>query len=187
MYMQTLLFTYLGIIYTNTLQQHTVKFIDFVSAGIPRRSTGSTGLHKVDVTGELPSLAMEFVCGRNLAVEHEQKRLGLIEVQRLASQLLSSLEHIIHEKNVTHCDLTPTNILVVARSPLQIKLADFGLATFNSKNESPDPDKLGDHPFKAPEIMTGRTYPDKVDIWAVGIIMLHLMTGLPPYPDQHWK
>ena len=63
---------------------------------------------------------------------------------------------------------------------LYVKLIDFGFANFYS-NETLLKDLLGTPVFMAPEIITGKAYDSKVDIWSCGIMLQMLLTGQVPY------
>ena len=80
-----------------------------------------------------------------------------------------------------HRDLKPENILCEdfiddARDSIYIKLTDFGFAV------QYDPSKqqtiqLGSPLYMAPELVSGKPYDMKVDVWAVGVIMFILLAG----------
>jgi len=81
---------------------------------------------------------------------------------------------------VAHRDLKPENILVESRSPLSIKLADFGLA-----NDRPELKTVcGTQRYTAPEVYLGSKYTASVDLWSLGVIILQYMYGLPRAPRQ---
>jgi serine/threonine protein kinase len=74
----------------------------------------------------------------------EEENVGLL------FQALGALKYL-HARGVAHRDLKPENILVESRSPLSIKLADFGLA-----NDKPDLETLcGTQLYTAPEVLLG--------------------------------
>lgn len=89
-------------------------------------------------------------------------------------QALNALRYL-HPRGVAHRDLKPENILVESRSPLSVKLADFGLA-----NDKPDLRTLcGTQLYTAPEVYLGKKYTALVDLWSLGVIILQYMYGLP--------
>ena len=57
-----------------------------------------------------------------------------IEIKIIAEEILLALNHI-HHKNLIHRDLKPQNILMEDFEPLEIKIADFGFATFFKDGE----------------------------------------------------
>ena len=74
-----------------------------------------------------------------------------------------------------HGDINPSNIFIDKTSKLKLKLTDFCLF---SKFEIPDTLKL---PYKAPELyFDHKCYTNKIDLWAVGCLLFHLLNLLYP-------
>lgn len=80
----------------------------------------------------LPFLVMPYLPLGNLEDLHSESPIAVEETIDFFFQVLSALR-CLHPRGVAHRDLKPENILVESRSPLSIKLADFGLA-----NDGPD-------------------------------------------------
>ncbi len=77
-----------------------------------------------------------------------------------------------------HRDLNPNNILVKIGGPdiFIFKICDFGLCTLKEKGCG----SLGTTGWQAPELENSRAgeyYDSKVDIFALGLILLHLLNG----------
>lgn len=115
---------------------------------------------------------------------NQHNPLLLRDTQGLANQLLLSLDYL-HGKNITHRDLKPANILIAQRNPIQIKVTDFGLATARSTSLTTF---CGSELYVAPEVHENseRFYSSKVDLWAVGVIVLELTAGLPRHQKGRW-
>ena len=80
-----------------------------------------------------------------------------------------------------HRDLKPENILLDdTYDNLNIKLTDFGFARYFDPSEGSDT-QLGSPIYMAPEIIKGKNYNSKVDIWSLGIITYFLLSGRPPF------
>lgn len=95
-------------------------------------------------------------------------------------QTLKGLEYL-HARNIVHRDVKPGNILVMARRPIHIKLADFGLATKAADHFT----ICGTEIYLAPEVRQPH-YTEKVDIWSVGIIVMELWIGIPKHERTTW-
>jgi len=99
-----------------------------------------------------------------------------------------------HHVGVVHRDLKPTNIMVVGDYSLtEIKVTDFGIAKMAAEEivaaveggeESLTTSKtaVGALPYMAPEaIETPRSVGTSADIWSLGAMMYHLLTGEYPF------
>ena len=85
----------------------------------------------------------------------------------------------IHNKNIIHRDLKPNNILIMNN---HIKLGDFGFARQLSIDEKFIETILGTQFYFSPEIINGKMYNKKSDIWALGIILYEIITLKYPFP-----
>ncbi|KAL8652821.1 MAG: hypothetical protein Q9210_002458 [Variospora velana] len=134
--------------------EHIVEFVDFSEE------------HE-------PLLVMEYLPLGNLACQY-----GITEEETLQIlyQGLQALEYL-HSQTppIAHRDIKPENILVQSRTPFVIKLVDFGLA----KNDSSLKTFCGTNQYAAPEIWEHGYYNTLVDIWSLGVIVVHFGYGLP--------
>jgi len=100
----------------------------------------------------------------------------------LVKQIVSAVKYL-HDLNIAHRDIKPTNLLLASPNSNVIKLADFGL----SKILGPDSmmqTACGTPIFVAPEVLNGEGYDKSVDCWGIGIIMYILLCGYPPFFDD---
>jgi len=92
-------------------------------------------------------------------------------------QITSGLRYL-HEKGIIHRDLKPQNILLSEDSPTaSLKICDFGFARLI---EAQMTSILGSPLYMAPEIMMGRPYTAKSDLWSVGCIFYEMLVGGTP-------
>lgn len=86
-----------------------------------------------------------------------------------------------HKKNIVHRDLKPENILLYDEiSDTDIRIADFGLARRTSGPYSLRT-QCGSPNYVAPEIIRGKCYGSKVDMWSIGVILYILLCGYMPF------
>lgn len=87
----------------------------------------------------------------------------------------------IHSKGIAHRDLKLANILL--KKDLTIKLADFGFAKEQSSTEEVMMKTYCGTPITmAPEILKGKPYDKKCDLWSLGVILFQLIYGKLPFP-----
>jgi serine/threonine protein kinase len=101
--------------------------------------------------------------------------LGTEQALRLLSQMTEGLEQL-HRIGVQHRDLKPTNILVRSQAPLDLALADFGLAAISDVTVLSQP--YGTLFYTAPEALTGM-HSRAGDFWSLGIVLIEALTGDP--------
>ncbi|XP_055811943.1 phosphoenolpyruvate carboxylase kinase 1-like [Solanum dulcamara] len=91
--------------------------------------------------------------------------------------LMEAIAHC-HRLGVAHRDIKPDNILFNDWNYL--KLADFGSAQCFRDGELMS-GVVGTPYYVAPEVLAGRDYTEKVDIWSAGVILYIMLAGIPPF------
>ncbi|RIB11027.1 kinase-like domain-containing protein, partial [Gigaspora rosea] len=86
----------------------------------------------------------------------------------------------IHRANLVHKDFHSGNI--VNENMYSSYITDFGLCRPVSQDSSSE-EIFGVLPYIAPEVLYGKKYTEKSDIYSFGIIMSEVFTGYPPYHD----
>eukprot|EP00736_Rhodelphis_marinus_P012857 Rmarinus@m.26310 len=94
-------------------------------------------------------------------------------LQRITRQCLKALK-FIHDLRLIHCDLKPENILIKSYSRCEIKVIDFGSSCFIDDHLS---SYVQSRSYRAPEVILGLPYGQKIDIWSLGCILAELFTG----------
>lgn len=112
---------------------------------------------------------------------------------RYTRQILRGLEYL-HGKGVLHRDLKLENILLDGEG--RIKIADFGMswqraaAEFQGSDRPSfpnSPNTFGTLDYLSPEVITHQEYTEKSDVWAVGVIVVELLSGVPPFYHAEHK
>lgn len=90
----------------------------------------------------------------------------------------------LHMVAIVHRDIKPENVLCVSKTwPLQVKLADFGLAEFSVDGEINEQQQtmIGTPGYVAPEVVKREKYGPPVDMWAVGVLLYIMLSGKMPF------
>ncbi|HUS30868.1 MAG TPA: serine/threonine-protein kinase, partial [Kofleriaceae bacterium] len=148
------------------------------------RKVSSPSVIRIHDLGEarpgLLYLSMEYFAGRTLADVIAQRGLvPMKDVQDMLQQICSGLE-AAHSAGVIHRDLKPSNVLVGERGA--VKIIDFGLATTQmGEGLTATGAILGTPHYMAPEQVRGKPVDARSDIYALGALTYHLVTGRPPF------
>lgn len=99
-------------------------------------------------------------------------------LKNVAAQLVSAMSHL-HSHHIIHRDMKPQNILIAEKGSL--KICDFGFARALSNTTLVLTSIKGTPLYMAPELVQEQPYDEKVDIWALGVILYELYYGKPPF------
>ncbi|KMT13444.1 hypothetical protein BVRB_4g083500 [Beta vulgaris subsp. vulgaris] len=96
------------------------------------------------------------------------------------TQLIDALAHC-HRNYICHRDVKPDNILFDSRN--RVKLCDFGSAEWFGGVEGRERMNgiVGTPYYVAPEVLAGREYNEKIDVWSAGVILYIMLGGVPPF------
>ena len=133
-------------------------------------------------------LVTELVEGPSLATE--LRRTGPLTSERVASLLLQAAGGLAsaHTHGVVHRDVKPSNLLL-ASGPSDdrdsvLKIADFGIARVTDDPAEPltaAGEVTGTSQYLAPERALGEPGGPPADVYSLGCVGYHLLTGRPPY------
>mmetsp|Transcript_13399 Transcript_13399/g.42336 ORF Transcript_13399/g.42336 Transcript_13399/m.42336 type:complete len:296 (-) Transcript_13399:364-1251(-) len=110
---------------------------------------------------------------------------GPLEAREVKSFTLQMLRGVsfCHMRGVMHRDLKPQNLLVTKDGVL--KVADFGLARAFCPPIRPLTHEVVTLWYRPPEILLGsQTYAPPMDMWAVGTIIVEMVTKKPMFPGD---
>ncbi|KAM6360720.1 homeodomain-interacting protein kinase 4 [Pluvialis apricaria] len=109
--------------------------------------------------------------------------LPVRHIRTITAQVLAALVKL-KELSIIHADLKPENIMLVdhARYPFRVKLIDFGSASIFADVRHVTEPYIQSRYYRAPEILLGLPFCEKVDIWSLGCVVAELHLGWPLYP-----
>src|SRR5690606_28335522 len=130
-------------------------------------------------------LVMQFLEGRELR-DLTGVALPIEQAVGFGIQILRALEHA-HKRGLVHRDLKPENVFVVHDDDDRpvVKLVDFGIVKLL---EGAGQEKLtrlgmafGTPTYMSPEQAAGGKIDARTDLYAAGVLLYELLTGLPPF------
>ena len=156
-----------------------------------REAEAASRLHHPQIVGMLGSgrdggylyLAMELVEGETLKQRLERDgRLPQAMALGLGAQLLGALA-AAHQHGVVHGDIKPANIVVTRAGDL--KLLDFGVARLQGAATLSGPGEVTGTPeYMAPEQILGDAVGPEADLYAAGVLLYEVLTGVPPFAAE---
>jgi serine/threonine protein kinase len=127
----------------------------------------------------MPFLAMEYVDGRSLdAILKTSGPLDPARSVAVITQVLSALG-FAHQNGIVHRDVKPSNIMVLGSG--EVKVADFGIARIDASEFTIVGDLLGTPAYMAPEQFAGAPVDKRTDLFAAGVILFEMLTGVKPF------
>lgn len=123
-------------------------------------------------------IILELCGGGDLKNYIGNRRLKEKYARLFFHQIAQGLQYL-HSKSITHRDLKPQNILLNTGKK-SLKIADFGFAKIIG-SESLAETMCGSPMYMAPEVIKGKPYTNKADLWSVGIMMYEALTGFHPF------
>ncbi len=146
----------------------------------------------VFVQGGVLFLVMEKVSGDTLGARIHAGRLAPRQALVFARQILDGVGHA-HAQGVVHRDLKPDNVILVPMGGWEsVKIIDFGLvklmgdaaAAFGANALTSTGLVFGTPAYMAPEQALGRLVDGRADVYAAGVILFEMLTGMLPFRDH---
>lgn len=128
-------------------------------------------------------VVMEYMSGgclTDILEAFDEIPLGEPQIAYITRETLRGLAYI-HSLHRIHRDIKSDNILLGADGA--VKLADFGYAAQLTQQKQKRNTVVGTPYWMAPELIRGQDYGTKVDIWSLGIMVMEMAEGEPPYME----
>jgi formylglycine-generating enzyme required for sulfatase activity/tRNA A-37 threonylcarbamoyl transferase component Bud32 len=125
-----------------------------------------------------PFMVMEFLKGEDLRHAIKNGSTGDTRNKlRIALDIARALEHI-HIQNIIHRDIKPDNIHITSTGA--VKLMDFGISKMQNSTRTTTGVVMGTPYYMAPEQVLGKNITPQADVYAFGVLVFELMSGVKP-------
>lgn len=98
-------------------------------------------------------------------------------------QIFEAVDYLHSIKQIIHRDIKAENFVlkIDEYNNIVLKLIDFGLAIEKPLSAEKLYEIIGTRKYQSPEMILGYGYGEKVDEWAIGVVMFSMLTGYEPF------
>jgi serine/threonine protein kinase len=130
----------------------------------------------------LYAISMEYFPSHTLGGEIvNEKPMELRRALQFGCDIATGMT-VAHQVGIVHRDLKPANVLINQDGLL--KIVDFGVAAAHREGDTQLTKTgyvIGSPKYMAPEQILGKKVDERADIYAEGVILYEMLTGVPPY------
>lgn len=172
-------------------EKHIKRFFNEARAASAIEHTGITKISDAGRHDGRAYLVMEYLRGESLAARLKRGPLGLIAMTELGRQIANVLA-ATHGAEITHRDLKPDNVFVVADKEMpdgeRVKLLDFGIAKLSGDLAADAPTTttaMGTPDYMAPEQWNDiANIGPPADVYALGCVLFEMAAGRRPFVSE---
>ncbi|HEY1874423.1 MAG TPA: HEAT repeat domain-containing protein [Steroidobacteraceae bacterium] len=128
------------------------------------------------------AISMEYFPSHTLGSEVvNEKPVELKRAMQFAIDICTGMT-VAHQLGIVHRDLKPANVLINQDGFL--KVVDFGVAAAQREGDTQLTKTgyvIGSPKYMAPEQILGKKVDERADIYALGVMLYEMVTGVPPY------
>jgi serine/threonine protein kinase/tetratricopeptide (TPR) repeat protein len=141
------------------------------------------GSHPVADGEPITFITMELLDGETLTQRILRGPIGVAEARRIVVQLAAALQ-AAHEAGVIHRDFKSANVILCMESSKGVRavVTDFGLALPAGAGHSGGDHAFGTPEYMAPEQLEAQPLTPACDLYALGVVMFEIVTGVLPFP-----
>jgi tRNA A-37 threonylcarbamoyl transferase component Bud32 len=136
-------------------------------------------------------IVMEKLEGETMGARLKQRhRLSVDETISIVTEALDAIA-AAHDKGIVHRDLKPDNLFLVWHPRWCVKILDFGISRFIDSDEirvTASNTVMGSVLYMPPEqARDARSAGPTADLYALGAVMYHALTGRPPFGGESYS
>ncbi|CAD7702580.1 unnamed protein product [Ostreobium quekettii] len=164
-----------------------IKLLRMINTHDPNDEAGIVRMYDFFYYKEHLIIVFELLNNNLYAMHRRSIRDGLPtyftlqNIQSIARQILRATA-FLHSLNIIHADLKPENVLMQMLEPCRVKIIDLGSSCFTT-------DHLGSYiqsrAYRAPEVILGLPYCEKIDVWSIGCIVAEMATGYALFQSDY--
>ncbi|XP_028920624.1 serine/threonine-protein kinase PAK 4 isoform X2 [Ornithorhynchus anatinus] len=138
-------------------------------------------LYNSYLVGDELWVVMEFLEGGALTDIVTHTRMNEEQIAAVCLAVLKALS-VLHAQGVIHRDIKSDSILLTHDG--RVKLSDFGFCAQVNKEVPRRKSLVGTPYWMAPELISRLPYGPEVDIWSLGVMVIEMVDGEPPYFNE---
>ncbi|MBN1482080.1 tetratricopeptide repeat protein [candidate division KSB1 bacterium] len=141
-------------------------------------------IYEIDETADSRIfICMAYYAGETLKDKIADGPLSVADALNISIQIARGLAKA-HEKGIIHRDIKPGNIIV--QKDGTVKIIDFGLSKLiNQQGLTKTNTTKGTAAYMSPEQALGKEVNGQADIWALGVVLYHMLTGEMPFRGEN--
>ncbi len=139
-------------------------------------------IHAIEDVDDQPFIVMALYEGESLRSRIDRAPLGVDDATDIAMQVARGLARA-HAGGVVHRDVKPDNLFLAAQAP--VKILDFGLAKLDRMDGLTSAGTVvGTLEYMSPEQIRGQAVDARTDLWALGLVLYEMLTGVSPFRTE---
>ncbi|GBP41802.1 hypothetical protein EVAR_26924_1 [Eumeta japonica] len=138
-------------------------------------------MHASYLVGDELWVVMEYMAGGALTDIVTRARMDPEQIATVCKQCLKALA-FLHGQGVIHRDIKSDSILMTADG--RVKLSDFGFCAQVSQELPKRKSLVGTPYWMSPEVISRLPYGPEVDVWSLGIMLVEMVDGEPPFFNE---